>query len=165
MPTEHLAGAGPRPASGDAPCSPGAFGLSFHHIGLAVRTPRKAQAFLRALGYRIGAPVLDPEQNVNLVWAENPRMPAVELVYPTDTPGPVTELLARQGESIYHTCFETDDVAAALAAMNDAGHRVVCVRDERPAILFGGRLVSFHFVAGFGLIELLAAAPRGREAG
>jgi catechol 2,3-dioxygenase-like lactoylglutathione lyase family enzyme len=139
------------------------FGLAFHHLGLAVRAPRRAQAFLHALGYRSGDPILDPEQNVNLVWSEHPRMPAVELVYPTDTPGPVTELLARQGESIYHTCFETSDVAAAVAAMNGAGHRVVCVRDERPAILFGGRPVSFHFIAGFGLIELLAAAPAGRD--
>ncbi|MCA3107710.1 MAG: VOC family protein [bacterium] len=153
------------PPTEPGPTSPEEFGLAFHHLGLAVRTPGRAQAFLRALGYRSGAPVLDPEQNVHLIWAEHPRMPAVELVYPTDTPGPVTELLARQGESIYHACFEAEDVAAALARMKAAGHRAVCVREERPAILFGGRLVSFHFVAGFGLIELLATAPPRGEAG
>jgi len=141
-----------------------AFGLGFHHLGLAVRKPDSATDFLYRLGYRIGKVVLDVEQNVNLVRCAHSVMPSIELVYPTDTSGPVSELLERAGESVYHTCYETSDVKASVDAIETAGHRVVCVRTAKPAILFGGREVSFYYVGGFGLIELLSS-ERGPMSG
>lgn len=111
--------------------------------------------FLRGLGYAAGAAILDPEQNVNLVLCTHAQMPSMEVVSPTDTPGPLDAILDAGGESFYHVCYETAELSTSLAAFKSAGHRVVCVVPRKPAVLFGGRHVSFYRVRGFGLIELL----------
>jgi catechol 2,3-dioxygenase-like lactoylglutathione lyase family enzyme len=131
--------------------------LSFHHLGLAARVPERAAAFLRALGYEIGALVRDPLQKVDLALATHPAMPTVEIVAPLAEGGQLASLLSKDAEMVYHVCFETRDRASALAAMAKAGSRILPVSPATPAVLFGGRQVSFHRVSGFGLIELLDA--------
>jgi methylmalonyl-CoA/ethylmalonyl-CoA epimerase len=132
-----------------------AWGLTFDHFGLATSDPARSLSVLRGLGYSCGSPVFDPLQNVNLVWGSHPTMPAVELIYPGDGPGPVTAILANQPESIYHLCYRSDNVPASLAAMKKAGHRAMTVVAQRPAVLFEHELVSFHLCRGLGLIELI----------
>lgn len=131
------------------------FGLRFHHIGLATASPDVSLKFLHGLGYVHGASILDPEQNVRLVLCTHAQMPSMELVSPTDTPGPLAGILESGSEVFYHVCYETDDIMKSLASFKAAGHRVVCVAPRKPAVLFGGRHVSFYRVRGFGLIELL----------
>jgi methylmalonyl-CoA/ethylmalonyl-CoA epimerase len=132
--------------------------VRFHHFGLAARDPARAAAFLRVLGYEVGPLVRDPLQGVDLAMATHPSMPAVEIIAPLGDAGPLAAALRRDAEVVYHVCFETDDRARALAAMREAGGRVIPISEATPATLFGGRAVSFHRVAGFGLIELLDAA-------
>jgi catechol 2,3-dioxygenase-like lactoylglutathione lyase family enzyme len=132
------------------------FGLSFDHLGLAVRRPETALALLRGLGYRPGAAVFDPEQNVNLCMCTHDTMPAVELISPGTGKSPVDGLVARFSNGIvYHLCYAAADLDATLARMEEAKLRVECVAPPKPAILFGGRRVSFYMVAGAGLIEII----------
>lgn len=132
--------------------------LSFHHVGLASRDPGRAAAFRRALGYHIGPLVRDTIQGVDLALASHPTMPSVEIVTPIGDAGPLTSLLRREAEMTYHVCFETPDREGTLDAMRRAGSRVLPVSPPSPAVLFGGRTVSFHRVGGFGLVELLSHA-------
>jgi catechol 2,3-dioxygenase-like lactoylglutathione lyase family enzyme len=135
---------------------PTAFGLSFHHLGLAVPRPDEAVTFLSGLGYEIGEHVFDPEQNVNLALCRRPDMPAVEIIWPGNGPGPIDKYVARHaGGIVYHACFTTSDLAASIAAMEAAKLRLICVSPPRPAVLFDGRAVSFHAIVGMGLIEIL----------
>jgi catechol 2,3-dioxygenase-like lactoylglutathione lyase family enzyme len=128
----------------------------FHHFGLAVRRPQEAMTFLTALGFRLGESLLDPNQNVHLIMATHATEPAVEIIYPGDTKGPVSSLGEKHTSGIiYHVCYETDDLPAALAGLENAGLRVLCVSPPTPAPLFGGRPVSFYNVTGIGLIEIL----------
>ncbi len=131
-------------------------GLDFHHLGVAVRQREPAIAFVRAMGYAVGAPITDPEQNVRLIMCTHPTMPAIEIVSPTDTPGPVDVLVERhQNGIVYHVCYRTADLQRSLQQMSDAGLRPLRVAPRKPAVLFGGRHVSFYNVVGMGLIELL----------
>jgi methylmalonyl-CoA/ethylmalonyl-CoA epimerase len=132
--------------------------VRFHHFGLAARDPARAAAFLGALGYTVGPLVRDPLQGVDLAMATHPTMPAVEIVAPLGDDGPLASTLRRDAEAVYHVCFETSDRARVLDALREAGGRALPVAGATPAVLFGGRAVSFHRVAGFGLIELLDAA-------
>jgi hypothetical protein len=139
------------------------FGLRFHHLGLAVPAPEPAFAFLEALRYQPGAQTFDPLQNVNLAMRHHASMPDVEVIWPGDGPSPIDQMIKR-GNMIYHMCFETDDAAASLAAMEEAGHRVFSLGEPKPARLFGGVPVSFHRIDGFGLIEFIHGVPKPVDA-
>ena len=131
------------------------FGLSFDHFGLATRDAATTLTFLRNLGYRTPEFIYDPLQRVNLVLCEHPAMPAVEVIYAADEQGPLDSILAHQPQSIYHLCFRTADLAATRNALSTAGHRAIVVSRPAPAVLFGGRCVSFYLVRGFGLVEFI----------
>jgi hypothetical protein len=134
------------------------YGLRFHHLGLAVAGPEQAFVFLEALGYRPGAQTFDPLQNVNLAMRHHQAMPDVEVIWPGEGPSPIDQMV-RRGNMIYHMCFETDDAAASIAAMEAAGLRVFSLGAPKPARLFGGVPVSFHRVDQVGLIEFIHGAP------
>lgn len=130
-------------------------GLAFHHHGLAVRRDDDARAMLGLLGYAIGEVVHDPLLGVHLRLCTHTDFPAIEIVMPAGEPGPIDAILRRHDQLIYHTCYEVDDRGAVLAAFERAGLRALPVVPPTPAVLFDGRLVSFHTVMGVGLIELL----------
>lgn len=128
----------------------------FHHFGLAAANPDAAVAFAASVGYRCGAQVFDPLQNVYLHWCEHASAPSLEIVTPTGPDGPLKRILREQPSSFYHLCYEiTTDAATALGQLRAEGLRVMTVLPPLPAVLFAGRMVSFHLVRGFGLVEFL----------
>ena len=130
-------------------------GLTFHHHGLALHDDRDALVFLASLGYRAGALVHDPVQDVRLRLCTHASMPTVEIVMPGDAPGPLAGILKRHDQLLYHTCYEISSREAVLDGWRAADLRVFEVLPPTPAILFAGRKVSFHTIMGFGLVELL----------
>jgi len=132
------------------------FGLSFHHLGLAVRRPAEALTFLHGLGYQSSDAVFDPEQNVNLIMCTHAAMPPVEVVYPAEGKSPIDGVLGRHGNGIvYHACYVAHDLGRSLAQFEAAGICAVCVAPPKPAVLFGGREVSFYNIVGMGLVEII----------
>lgn len=130
-------------------------GLTFHHHGLAVRRDDDALAMLGLLGYDASEVVNDPLLGVNLRLCTHPSFPTVEIVMPGEGQGPIDAILRRHDQLLYHTCYEVVDRAAVLYAFERADLRTIEVVGPTPAVLFGGRKVSFHSVMGFGLVELL----------
>jgi len=131
------------------------FGLTFDHLGLAVASIPGARKVLEGLGYDCGNEVHDPLQEVMLVWCEHASMPAVEIVAPTDKPGPLDNIVIENSGSIYHLCYRAAEIDASVAAMKTAGLRILPVVPQKPAVLFGGKSVGFYQVKGFGLIEIV----------
>jgi methylmalonyl-CoA/ethylmalonyl-CoA epimerase len=144
-----------------------AFGLRFHHFGLAIRRPDDARSFLSGLGYRLGEPLFDPEQNVNLFMCAHETMPDIEVIYPGQGKGPIDGLVARHASGIvYHPCYVSDDLDATLRRMCEAKLRLQCVSPPKPAVLFGGHRVSFYMIVGIGLIEIIEGSKAtGRSLG
>jgi methylmalonyl-CoA/ethylmalonyl-CoA epimerase len=130
--------------------------LRFHHFGLAVRRPDEARNFVSAFGYQLGEAVFDPAQNVHLQLCTHQTEPAVEIIWPGNTKGPIEKLSERHAAGIiYHVCHETANLEAALAQFAGAGIRFVCISPPTPAPLFSGRKVSFYNIIGIGLVEIL----------
>lgn len=129
--------------------------LIFHHLGLAVEDDKQALIFLRGVGYKVGERIYDPEQNVHLRLCTASGFPSCEMITPGVGEGPLTPILKRHKEWIYHTCYEVEDLDVSLKSMEEAGLRVLTLAPPKPAVLFGGRNVSFHQVLGFGMIEIL----------
>jgi methylmalonyl-CoA/ethylmalonyl-CoA epimerase len=133
------------------------YGLKFHHLGLAVRKPEDTIRWLLGLGYDIGRSVRDDLQNVNLVLCTSENMPSIEIISETGTPGPLTTVLNLSSTRIYHVCFETQCLAQTLEAIQREDPHLTMISEPKPALLFGGRHVSFYHVQGFGMIEILEA--------
>ena len=129
--------------------------LTFHHHGLALKEDSEALRFVELLGYRTGALVHDPLQDVRLRLCSHATLPAIEFVMPGDRPGPLDAIVRRHDQLLYHTCYEVADRNAVLDSFELSNLRTIEVLAPTPAVLFGGRKVSFHSVMGFGLIELL----------
>lgn len=129
--------------------------LKFHHLGLAASDPDRAKAFLLKLGYSCGEVVHDPLQNVMLSMCTHSYAPDVEVISPTETPGPLDAMLHESKHVLYHTCYSTEVLGAVLSSFEADGIRAICVSEPTPAVLFDGRLVSFYMIRGFGLIEIL----------
>jgi Glyoxalase/Bleomycin resistance protein/Dioxygenase superfamily len=140
--------------------APALASLAFHHFGLAVASPNDAFRYLASLGYTAGNAAFDPLQQVNLAMRHHPAMPDVEVIWPGDGPSPIDRLIRKTGTMIYHLCYACPDADAALAALSAAGTEILTVSPPTPAILFGGRDVSFHHISGFGLIEILHSGSR-----
>ena len=130
--------------------------LQFHHFGLAIRRPDEAQKFVSALGYQLGDAVFDSSRNVHLQFATHATQPAVEIIWPGTMTGPVDKLTKGHPQGIvYHLCYETENLTAAIAGLEATGLLPICISPAAPAPLFGGRLVSFYNVVGMGLVEIL----------
>jgi Glyoxalase/Bleomycin resistance protein/Dioxygenase superfamily len=140
------------------------YGLAFHHLGLAVKSPDAAFRYLGDLGYRAGSSCYDPLQRVNLAMRHHDRMPDVEVIWPGMEPSPIDSMLKRSDALIYHICYSSENVERSLAALEQAGMEVLPLGLSQPAALFDGLEVSFHRIAGVGVIEIIAGDPARGEA-
>lgn len=131
--------------------------LTFNHLGLAVKDDKAALTMLGAMGYAAGERIHDPIQNVHVRLCFAERFPTVEIVQPGDGPGksPVDGVISKYNQMIYHTCYETRDLDETLAEYRRLGLQVLTLSQRQPAVLFGGRHVSFHMIQGVGIVELL----------
>ena len=136
------------------------WGLSFHHLGLAVPEPESAIRFLKGLNYQIGDLVYDPRQDINLILCRSSEMPVIEIVFPAKVPSVIDKILEKNRDGgIYHTCFESQNVQESLSSIKRDGIRFITILPPTPAILFEHRPVSFYLVQGYGIIEILEAKP------
>ena len=127
----------------------------FEHLGLAVRRIADAVKFLKCLGYVIGDEIYDPLQNVILVLCTHPTHPAVEVIAPSDSSGPLDGILRLKDALAYHCCYRVESSVSTLERLEEAGVRVIEVSPPQRATLFPGYKVSFYNGIGFGLFELL----------
>ncbi len=139
-----------------------AFGLTFHHLGLAVPNSTAASLFLTAQGYLSTATVFDPLQSADLAMWRHPTAPDVEVICPSPPgEGAVATILAvRPDGLVYHLCYTTQDLDDSLDRLEQAGLRAFEVCAPKPAVLFGGERVSFYVVLGWGLIEIIEGPGR-----
>lgn len=136
----------------------GKYGLTFHHLGLAVRKADTAEAFLSNLGYRVGTMIYDPLQNVHVCFCEHPSMPSIEIICPGDGKSPIDRYLQEHKEGlVYHMCFSARDLSASISELKtDPQVMAIFWAEPKEALLFGGRKIAFGVINGVGLIELLA---------
>lgn len=132
-----------------------------HHVGIVVERLAAAYAFYRdVLGLPLVREAEVAEQGVRaaLLAAGDSE---VELLEPLDSDTPVGRFLARRGEGLHHVCFETPDVAAALADLDRRGVRLI---DRLPRQGLAGRIGFLHPGACSGvLVELATPPPAGHE--
>lgn len=133
--------------------------MKIHHLGLLTSDIHSSKRALESLGYRETAEANDDLQGAHLkMFEQYTSAPRIELVKPFDTNLPLKKLLKHKSDHMYHVCIEADTIDLAernLKSISDG--KIIKLSEEKPAILFGGRLVCFFLCPGLGLVEVLAS--------
>jgi methylmalonyl-CoA epimerase len=127
-----------------------------HHLGVAVVDLDAAlSTYARLFGAELEHRATVPAQGVH---AAAVRIGAgrVELLEPLEEDTPVGRFLAKRGPGMHHVAYEVDDVAEALAGLNDAGVELI---DERPRRgLFGLEVAFVHPDSVHGVLSEVVSA-------
>ena len=111
-----------------------------NHIGVAVTSLEESIAFYRdALGMAFQGEEEVPDQKVKVAFLGVGES-KIELLEPTAEDSPIARFLAKNGPGIHHIAYEVADIAAALAALEQDGVRMI---DRVPRSGAHGALIAF----------------------
>ena len=128
--------------------------ITFNHLGLAVKDFTKAVNLYTSLGYKISDKVFDIHQNVELIMCEHHTQPNIELIKPAKDNKAILKILEKNNEIIYHTCYSTNSIKQAVSRLKK-DFKLICLSEEKEAILFDNKKVSFYYIDGVGIFEFL----------
>jgi len=98
--------------------------MHLDHMGVAVKSIAEAKKFYETLGLRI-----EHEETVEHEQVKTAMLPLgdtrIELLEPTAEDSVIGRYLAKRGEGLHHIAVHVPDIAAAMAAMQSAGVRLV----------------------------------------
>lgn len=129
-----------------------------HHVGIVVRNLDDAYKFYRdTLGLHVHKEAVVEDQGVRaaLLTIGNGE---IELLEPINENGGVAKFLERRGEGLHHICFETDNVAAELAATKAKG---IALIDQSPRKGLAGMICFLHPKASNGVLIEYAEVVTG----
>lgn len=127
--------------------------MKIHHIGYAVKNIEDSINEFKKLGYiTIENKIVDNQRNVIIQFIKNGDY-LIELVAPLNKESPVTNLLKKQGNSLYHICYKTDNLKKEIKDLDNNGFVVISNLLEAPAI--NNKRVIFLYKEDIGLIELV----------
>lgn len=114
-------------------------GFQLHHVAVVVGNLDAAMESYAALGFAGAERSLIAGQGVEVV-----TYPAgagwIELISPVDPDGPIARYMAKRGEGLHHVAFRVGDLGETLAALDEAGVRLI---DRQPRQGAHGWRVAF----------------------
>ncbi len=139
----------------ETPLETAAGEMSFHHVGVAVKSIQTALGYYTGLfGLRqVSEPLEVPGEHVRVCFLEAAPGVLMELVEGIDENSPVADIVARPGAAPYLLCYRVADLDAAIRRLRSGG----CVRLKRfegP----GRRRFAFLLTPDRQLFELCEAA-------
>lgn len=125
----------------------------FHHIGIAVASIEKAKPFYLSAGYSVSETVIEPVQKVKVAYARRDGFPTMELLEPLDETAPVCKILAKNGNTPYHCCYEVADLKVTVAEARREGFLPL----GRPVLGHGldDALMIFLYNKDVGLVQVM----------
>lgn len=90
--------------------------MKLHHYGFATKSIDKSLKEFEKIGYTATSEkIIDPIQGVELLFIGNDTSHLIELVSPLDkNDSPVTKILQKNGASLYHICYEVEDLDVTI---------------------------------------------------
>lgn len=123
--------------------------MKFHHLGIACDDIKETLGFIKNT-HRVVAvseTVYDPLQDASLCMITLEEGPDIELIS-----GGAVVNLRKKRISLYHTCYQVDDIAQAINHLVENG--AILISEPKNAILFNNHKVAFVHTPT-GIIELL----------
>ncbi|MFT5052351.1 MAG: methylmalonyl-CoA/ethylmalonyl-CoA epimerase [Chlamydiales bacterium] len=128
-----------------------------HHVAIVVRSlEESAKLYVDILGMATALPEFVPDQKVNVLVLRAGEQ-RIELVEPASEDSPVSGFLEKRGGGLHHLAWRVDDVAAAIASLEQSGVRMI---DREPrAGSHGTRIAFVHPKATHGVLMELVEDP------
>ena len=123
--------------------------MKLHHIGIACSDIMEKIDQIKCLFpvESVSEIVVDPEQDAELCMVYMKDSTPLELIA-----GNVVQNLVKKNISLYHTCWEVEEMEKEITRMCDEGSKLIS--EPKAAVLFDFRRVAFlHTPAG--IVELL----------
>jgi methylmalonyl-CoA/ethylmalonyl-CoA epimerase len=128
------------------------------HIGVAVEALDPALELYRdSLRLELAHREVVEEQGVEAVLLDVGEN-HVELLAPLSSDTPVGKFLAKNGPGLHHVAYQVSDIDTTLAALSDAGLRLI---DERPRTGIRGSRVAFVHPRSTGGVLTEIVQPAG----
>lgn len=115
-----------------------------HHIGLATEHLAETTALYEKMGYEIGNVLDDPAQHVKVCFLTHPFNPTIEVIISAEKSSPIRTLLQKNGTCLYHLCYETENIDAAVQELRKDGY--LPVSREKTSVISGGGQKSCFFI-------------------
>ena len=133
-----------------------------HHVGVVVRDMEQAMRFWRdTLGLHVHKAETIEEQGVKAALMTLGDS-EIELLEPIVADNGIARYLESRGEGLHHVCFQVDDVARDLAALEQRGIEMI---DHAPRRGIAGMICFLHPRALDGtLVELCEPVEDAVEA-
>lgn len=127
--------------------------LKIHHIGYLVKKMEKAKKLLQMLGYEIEKDIVyDEFRDVEICFLVMDGY-RIELVSPRSNESDVGELQLKIGNSLYHICYEVDDLEDCIKQLK---HESFIIWEKpKEAVALDNRRAAFLIQGQVGMIELL----------
>ena len=99
--------------------------LKVHHIGYAVKNIQQSLEMFQKIGYSLESkPMIDMKRKVEIAFVQNNNY-LVELISPIDDESPIKSYLEKIGNTPYHFCYETKDIAASIIELKKQRYFVI----------------------------------------
>jgi len=110
------------------------------HLGIAVKDLKAAsEIYRRLLNSEPSEVEYVEEQKVNVVKFTIGES-TIELLEGTSEDSPISKYIEKRGEGIHHVAYESDDIKADLARLNDSGFDLI---NKEPKIGSDNMLIAF----------------------
>jgi methylmalonyl-CoA/ethylmalonyl-CoA epimerase len=110
------------------------------HLGIAVKDLKTAsEMYKKLLNSEPSETEYVAEQKVNVVKFKIGES-TIELLEGTSEDSPITRYIEKRGEGIHHVAYETDDIKADLARLNDSGFELI---NKEPRTGSDNMLIAF----------------------
>ena len=120
------------------------------HIAIAVNSIDEASRFfVDVLGLSVSAPEDVPEQKTRVAFVQLGEV-RIEFVQPMSEDSPVAKFITKRGQGIHHIAYHTDDIVAALKAVQE---KDVPLIDKEPRV--GAHNAKIAFVHPKGVSGVL----------
>ena len=127
--------------------------MRLHHYGLATESLERSAEVFRLIGYQISEPTYDPIQKVRVCFASREGENLIELVCDIEEEGPTHGLISRMGCSLYHICYEVDNMEEAIVTLRKK--RYFLKQKPVEATAFDGKRIAWLYNRDIGLVEIL----------
>jgi len=135
---------------------------SVSHIGYAVKDIWQTANHYIDVGWRMSKIFEEKIQNTKIAFLEKEGFPTIELVSPlNESKSPVDNIIAQNGVSPYHICYEVDDIEQAVEDLYEEDFKPLFM--PVASVAMENRKICYLHHLDIGYIELVERSKNAKK--